>query len=316
MPAPSDWANVDGRARVAWTLPIAAAAAAQALCSVNVARPRSSLGWRCFSAPYHRPSMTDKLVADVREWLQRKGYPLEYEVARTMRAAGFRVEQGRYWLDVDPETDSYKPREIDVLATDAPDDWPGEPSDGATAQIVVECKSGAGPWIVLTDDREGQPLPDAFVAARHFFAEMAKDRRRRVLPQLFRPAARYGHSVVEKRTPREKTSPDADTAYQAIMAAARAAWKVRVTGWADLVLAVVVTDSPMLRLSYGSDGSEQLEVTEWERVIWFGAALEGPWGIRQEPILVDVLHRRAVPAFVRKCKLATAAVRRLPHDIG
>ena len=54
--------------------------------------------------------MPSKVVRDFAEWLQTQGYPLEYETARVMRRAGFRVEQGRHWMDADPLTEELVPR--------------------------------------------------------------------------------------------------------------------------------------------------------------------------------------------------------------
>jgi hypothetical protein len=60
------------------------------------------------------PTDNSKPVKErVEGWLAKEGYPLEFSVAKTFRAAGFHVRQGEYVRGEDPE----QPREIDVAAT-------------------------------------------------------------------------------------------------------------------------------------------------------------------------------------------------------
>jgi hypothetical protein len=79
----------------------------------------------------------------VREWLEHEGYPLEFQVARKFRDAGFVVRQGTYVKEPGLEA----PREIDVIAF----------RDGhlerylLRVSYVVECKwSKDKPWVVFT----------------------------------------------------------------------------------------------------------------------------------------------------------------------
>ena len=88
--------------------------------------------------------------ATIEKWLERQGYPLEYETARQFGAAGFRVQQGIYYDPATAPSDrptaesSGKPREIDVLAG-----LRNEP-EGVTLSLIAECKHVQAGWVVLT----------------------------------------------------------------------------------------------------------------------------------------------------------------------
>lgn len=80
----------------------------------------------------------------VLNWINKEGYPLEFETAKTFASYGFATSQGRYIND--PKT--RKPKEVDVVAQ-------------ATHNIeksflrvchVVECKwTNDKPWVIFTD---------------------------------------------------------------------------------------------------------------------------------------------------------------------
>ena len=75
------------------------------------------------------------LTDEVREWLERSGFPLEMQSAAAFRQAGFEVRQSSHYID--PENG--KDRELDVLATDP--DYIGV----VQIHFVIECKSGKKP---------------------------------------------------------------------------------------------------------------------------------------------------------------------------
>jgi hypothetical protein len=84
--------------------------------------------------------MSEDLVQKIRKWLDKEGYPLEMQVARTFREIGFEVSSSEYYLDPDEK----KPREIDVIATLQ------KTISGVLFQIAytVECKlSKDKPWV-------------------------------------------------------------------------------------------------------------------------------------------------------------------------
>ncbi|MDQ3690680.1 MAG: hypothetical protein M3406_11740 [Chloroflexota bacterium] len=243
--------------------------------------------------------MPSKVVRDVAEWLHTQGYPLEYETARILRSAGFRVEQGRHWMDVDPITEEQVPRELDVLATSAADGWPQTRS--SAVQLVVECKHGIGPWIILGGSPT-PPIADLLLGA----SELAKwVGTRRALPGLLGSMRPIAFGVAEKKA---KGAPEA--AYEAVMEATRAAYRMWLTDYADWVVPVVVVDGPLLALTYADDGQESLREVRRGRIAWSGAALRGWQGAtRREPVLVEIVHRSALSEFARQAWQTATTVR-------
>jgi hypothetical protein len=87
---------------------------------------------------------TRPLDVQVRDWLDKEGYPLELEVARTFRKAGFRAHHSMMF---DDEATSAK-REIDVVATKQF----GQDGRWVRIVVVVECKNNANkPWVCFSD---------------------------------------------------------------------------------------------------------------------------------------------------------------------
>lgn len=87
--------------------------------------------------------MTDP-VAGVEKCLAKQGYPLEFQVARTFQAAGFRTWQSLHYRDT--EGSEQRTREIDVVAAE----WPEGTELKADVELVVEVKHSHEPWLILT----------------------------------------------------------------------------------------------------------------------------------------------------------------------
>jgi hypothetical protein len=107
------------------------------------------------SGPFQMQSQTS-LPDKVLEWLNKQGYPTEFQVANICHRNGFRVFQGYHVRSESSDV----PREIDVLAQT--DDL----SDDYLIRVchVIECKwSRDKPWVVLTS-RHGQLANPACVA--------------------------------------------------------------------------------------------------------------------------------------------------------
>ena len=84
------------------------------------------------------------LVDNVTKWLNENGYPLEMEVARTLKTAGFGVVQSEYYED--PENQTH--RETDIVAYEQH----GEFDNRAIFALAIECKSGKSkPWVLFTE---------------------------------------------------------------------------------------------------------------------------------------------------------------------
>lgn len=230
------------------------------------------------------------------EWLHRQGYPLEFAVARELRRVGYEIEQGRHWIDRDPLTDAVKPREIDVVASEPPADKPY-----LRVRLVVECKHASLPWIVLMADPSSEPpaVGEMLMASGELMHEW-----RGRLPWHLRLPQPHGFNVVEMRDPeRGPRRETPSSAYEAILAATRGAWRLYTGGTeTGLALPVVVTDGALLALSYDADGTEHLRRQAAVRMRWSGSPLEwwGPMGgptPRQSPVIVDIVQAKALPRY-------------------
>ena len=196
----------------------------------------------------------DDLKTKVMTWLRKGGWPLEYEVGRAFRAAGFRAEQGRSYVD---PLDGTRSREIDVLATSV---------FGGSAYLqclaVVECKHSAGhPWVVLTSDAvavDWDPIATQGLASVGGVAKCVP---------LSRPHA-FGAVQALDKTEVDR----GDQAYAAMNQAVSGAVGTlrRSQARSMLVLPVVVIDAPLFVLRV-DDGKERLEVVDWYRLRWYGA---------------------------------------------
>jgi hypothetical protein len=227
--------------------------------------------------------MTDDLAAKVLAWLQRGGYPLEYETARAFRAAGFPSEQGRNYQDPVEAVS----READVVATLAI-----TASPGFDILVVAECKSlNTNPWVVLTTTsrpRQWVPIAEPIRLLRRLVGPPGTYAECLALPE------RYGFSVVEAELgdtePAKGSKHDrAHDAMQQVVSAAvgiaqqQSSWKR-----ATFVLPVLVTAAPLFILASDEPASEQVEPVDWVRVHWHGAQAY------PEPTIVDVVTRSAL----------------------
>jgi len=108
------------------------------------------------------PPDVTPITSKIATWLRRHGYPFELQVGRQLTDAGFPdVLHGRFYRDVTTGVS----REIDVLAIRHVF------RDGGpvlSAQLVVECKHGARPWIVMasTAGADEVQFPSRFLPGR------------------------------------------------------------------------------------------------------------------------------------------------------
>ena len=227
--------------------------------------------------------MTDDLAAKVLAWLQRGGYPLEYETARAFRAAGFPSEQGRNYQDP-VEAGS---READVVATLAI-----TASPGFDILVVAECKSlNANPWVVLTTTtrrRQWLPIAEPTALLQTLIGPPEKYTECLALPK------RCGFSVVEAelgdREPAKGPKRDLahDAMQQVVSAAVGIALQQSASTLATFVMPVLVTSAPLFILSSDEPGNEQVQPADWVRIHWHGAQAY------PEPTIVDVVTRSAL----------------------
>ncbi|MCD4671209.1 MAG: hypothetical protein K8R77_00970 [Anaerolineaceae bacterium] len=86
---------------------------------------------------------SDGLNSKIENWLNKQGYPLEINVARSFRKAGFQAIQSDYY--VDPESENY--REIDILAINQKK----FNSHLVEVSLHIECKTSIDkPWIIFS----------------------------------------------------------------------------------------------------------------------------------------------------------------------
>ena len=86
---------------------------------------------------------SDKIIQDVRSWLNQHGYVLEMEVAKALIPICSYVEQGEQYID--PITG--KLRETDVFCSWR--DPKHAPGTFHSLNMIVECKSTNAPWIAF-----------------------------------------------------------------------------------------------------------------------------------------------------------------------
>jgi len=237
--------------------------------------------------------MADK----VREWLEGEGFPLEMRTAAAFRSAGFEVRQSSYYLD--PE--SGKGREIDVVATD--------PDTLGLVQIhvVIECKSGKTPWILLTSEDALSGYNRLFalgVLSQDALASLA-DRAGELMNSFpwLRKSNRNGYAL------RRAFGGDSDVAYSAAMGVAKACGHlVRPpdTEWrAPFILAfpVIVVDTPLIECTLESNGHLRLEdISQGEFL--FDTRLPHYSGC-----CIRVVTQAHISAFAREAKSAADELR-------
>lgn len=227
--------------------------------------------------------MTDQeLQAKIHNWLKEQGYPLEYATARAARRAGFGVFQSITYL-VDGG-DTAKAREVDVVAR-----YPSEEDDHFVG-LVVECKTGEKPWLVLTVDAgaTARVQSDALIHAN------VKDELRVPACTGWTVPARRGFGLVQAL----RKLNEADTAYQALAGVVSAARGVAADRGADevspaLLVPVVVVSGALYQLGYGEDGTELLEPVEWTRIMWHRADRS------PQPTLVDIVRQRHLDPYLQ-----------------
>ena len=87
--------------------------------------------------------MSDDLLQSVHKWLEKNGYPLEYDVQHAFDEAGFGSVQGFHIPDM--KTDAV--REIDVTASVM---RKRENAPEIHCVHVVECKNNGNAWVAFT----------------------------------------------------------------------------------------------------------------------------------------------------------------------
>lgn len=253
----------------------------------------------------------EKFTRKIVKWLNEHGYPLEMQVARTFRDAGFEVSSSEYYIDQEQQ----KPREIDVLASLS------TTIQGLQFQVtyVIECKSPKdSPWISF---RSHSAVRDSSVG---FLARVATREARRALIELsVRPDVTTNHLLgLPDRHAYGITNAfrdNKDIPYGAIRAARGAAEALvaytdkmqtppEPIGYACIAFPLVVTSAPLFSVSLAQSGSLDARQVDHETILRTG--FDTPYSV------VEVVTASALNAYVaERGKLIAQFLRRLPSRI-
>lgn len=214
----------------------------------------------------------------VRGWLRHQGYALEYETARQLESADLYTRQGLTYRD----DATGKTREVDVVAELR--------SFGANVHvvnfsIVVECKSSKEPWIVRKAmvhpiEREWRPVATKRLVD-YLLLHNTLDRMTIDDPT--------GFEIEAKREPNKPNG--ARDALIQVVSAARGL--LRAERGPAFFHPVVLLDGELVSLWYADDGSEDLRLSNFERILWSGAP------DLSHSIVVDVVTRQGFPTYMR-----------------
>ncbi len=192
--------------------------------------------------------MGAQLDDQVRAWLETEGYPLEYRVARELRKAGFRTQQGRSYTD---GTGDGKTREIDVLAEVRAAD--------RSAWVAIECKAARLPWVVLLQEDRAPEWEPIVVTQDWSFTERVR--------QSFVIGPRFGFALLQAL----KKS-DQDPGFAVLSQATSAARGIlEARDRPGFSIPVVVISSPLLSMFVDDVGEESLQRCSWQRLVWHGS---------------------------------------------
>lgn len=238
-----------------------------------------------------------QLIDKLREWMTTTGFPLEMATADAFRREKFEVRQGSIY--VDPE--SGKGRETDVVAID-PDIF-----GAIDVGFVLECKSSARPWVVLTsvDAAAGFNRFAAFAVTSQSAgaALMKKAENLDSMKYIERPSA-GGYGL------RQGLAKDGqDNAYAAAMSAVKACIHFVVEAEqldykpCALYFPVIVVDSPIFECTLLEDGELSFKQVAMSEFMFSGHVP------RRVLCWVKVVERASLPAFAAHARELAASLR-------
>lgn len=245
-------------------------------------------------------------VEAAQRWLKQSGLRLEFEVAAAFRSHGFDAYQGLHYApDRDDATGG---REIDVVAVRDRITGSGPASRG-TAAFVIECKSGASPWIVVASDSPADAwgavdyLPMTGSTSDDIVSVLEEGEEPWLfgLPQgagsrvLAMSNQRSGRDGLRDPATRRGQDPPYDAIRQ-VLSAAKGVVKQSPSHVPMAVVPVVVTAGPLLRASFGGGDEPEVVVTPFERLVWRG-------DLSGNPSIVDVVSAESIHEY---CRMADA----------
>lgn len=251
--------------------------------------------------------MTDP-QKNVENWLEKQGYPYEYEVARTLAQAGFRTWQGMHYRDT--ESTEQRTREIDVVAMEWPHDKEGPKR--AAVELVVEVKFTKAAWLVMTTSLAVGPpsLHRLLLMTDKASAPLKGLMETPPVPNLLQLPERHGFSVVQTAEGGDK-SRGVDPAYAALNTVVKAAnARVGEVGKHGVAVAfpVIVVAGPVFQLGYDTKGNRILNPVLWQRIRWQGSS------VVDHPVLVDVVQIEHLPTWATKARKDAVVIDKLLED--
>ncbi|MEV4151790.1 hypothetical protein AB0J48_02190 [Nocardia salmonicida] len=257
------------------------------------------------------------MLEKVGTWLRKQGYPLEMRVARELRSAGMSADLGTYYTDIE----TGRSRETDVLAI-------AKSTRAASLGIVqvclvIECKSGGKPWVLLSGNVEHELSPQVRGMSRLAAPEgdwlMKRTGMGLVTTDnsfpLLSGYGPIGHSLVrpfggdDSNGNREK-----DAAFAAMMSTAKAAIGVchslreqmKLIGAPSnaVVLPVLLVDAPLILFELDSSGEEKLSEIDRGTVVW-----HYDFGPQQRSSIITVVTPAVLPALAEDARSTAKLLR-------
>ena len=237
----------------------------------------------------------DKLPIEVRvrEWLATEGYPLELEVARAFRKAGFRAHHAMMYDD----EITNKKREIDVVATK----HFGQDGRWIRVVVVIECKNNSEkPWVCFSDTELtlnenqrirqrltggfGRTLLDGVNALTSLF-NMG----------LFQIPTQCASSMTTAFANENKDYAFSSTA--SVIAASKAiAKRFHKSQIAAIVFPVIIVDGHLFQSHLSEAGEMELVQVDEAILLWKNQTSGHP------NTIINVINRRILEKFVSRCQ--------------
>lgn len=212
----------------------------------------------------------------IKSWIEKQGYPLEYQVADVLNQSGFKVIQSDYFKD--PET--LENREIDVCGFK-------QVIHGNTLvrfTIVVECKSGIEkPWLLFSNSKSnlGDKARVAQTPSTQIGLELLLklcDEKKYLEMEVFSDGKRDSFGITECFTNGK------DIPYSAIYSVAKAtAAKSRIESSdktfkiCDIFIPIVVINAPLFEIYY----EEEMKINKVDNgtLTWRNNIIDRPHSI-------------------------------------
>lgn len=236
------------------------------------------------------------LENDVREWLNKSGFPLEMRTVKKIREFHpIAISQSTYYRD--PTTDTL--REIDVKAA-----WCRVVNPPMFVHLVVECKSSTAPWVLFRG--QGRPFTESdqrlmFLQSALSSFKMESDGSGmpryigKPYPALMKKTSEGCYAIKQKAATEKNAK---DQAFEATRQVVSSAYALHGREYSDtepslssFTFALVVTTSPLFVAKLDENNEISVTATDREMVL-----VPLPHGSRS--IQVHVVNESALHDFM------------------